>query len=120
MDRVVQDEAYIPLPFPKHLVDDHEWMQILATVDICTIPRSTQFCDENGNDIVPICMVNRIQAQSQIEDSRCVEHAITISEVSVADKDYMTYEQRESGYTNDHDDLLHDVDIDPESEPEKV
>ena len=52
------DEVYVPVPFPEDVIDAHEWMHILSTIDVCTIPRGTQFCDEDGYDIVPIRMIN--------------------------------------------------------------
>ena len=58
MDRLIMDEAYVLVPFPEDVIDAHEWMHILSTIDVCTIPRGTQFCDEDGYDIVPIRMVN--------------------------------------------------------------
>jgi len=54
-DEALLDKEYMPSPFPEHLLfDDHEWMHILASLDTCTIPRGPQFCDEDGNDIIPI------------------------------------------------------------------
>ena len=53
-DRSVMDEAYIPVPFPEHLIDPQEFHDILATLDVSALPRPTQFCDPEGNDIIPI------------------------------------------------------------------
>ena len=120
MDRAVQDEAYIPIPFPVHLVDDHEWMQILATIDTCTIPRGTQFCDESGNDIVPICMVNIRHSKLNIKEAWSIEDAITFSDISSTEEDYLTYKHSELGYTNEHNEDSTDDDVVPESELEKI
>ena len=51
------DEAYIPVPFREHLIDPQEFHDVLATLDICALPRPTQFCDPEGNDIIPIRMI---------------------------------------------------------------
>ena len=89
-------------------------------IDSCTIPRSTQFCDESGNDIVPICMVNIRHFESNIEEAWCIEDAITFSEVSSTEEDYLTYKQSELGYTNEHNEDSTDDDVVPESELEKI
>ena len=38
MDRLIMDEAYVLVPFPEDVIDAHEWMHILSTMDVCTIP----------------------------------------------------------------------------------
>ena len=60
------DEAYIPVPFSEHLIDPQEFHDILATLDVCTLPRPTQFCDPDGNDIIPIRM---LRVYHNLEDS---------------------------------------------------
>ena len=49
---------------PQVELDDdessQEWMHILATINTCPIPTKTQFCHEDGYDIVPIRMINFI------------------------------------------------------------
>ena len=46
-----------------------EWMHILATMNTCAIPTKTQFCDEDGYDIVPIRMIKVVNVPNskQIE-----------------------------------------------------
>ena len=39
-----------------------EWMHILATIDTCAIPTETQFCDEDGYDIIPVKMIKVVDA----------------------------------------------------------
>ena len=34
-----------------------EWMHLLATIDTCAISSPTQFCDEDGYDVVPIRVI---------------------------------------------------------------
>ena len=58
MNRDATDDAYIPVPFPEDEFEPVEWRGILATLDFCvneTTP--TIFCDEEGYDIIPICMI---------------------------------------------------------------
>ena len=65
-DRSVMDEAYIPVPFPQHLLEPQEFHDILATLDVCALPRPTQFCDPDGNGIIPIQM---LRVYHNLEDS---------------------------------------------------
>ena len=57
IDRSVTDDAYVPLPFPEHLIDPQEWIHVLATLSTCALPKQTQFCDPDGYDIIPIRMI---------------------------------------------------------------
>ena len=57
-NRDALDDAYIPEPFPEDESKPIEWRGILATLDICvneTTP--TIFCNEEGYNIIPICMI---------------------------------------------------------------
>ena len=58
LNRDVPDDAYIPVPFPKDEFKPVEWRGILATLDIC-VNETTPivFCDEEGYNIIPICMI---------------------------------------------------------------
>ena len=65
LDRSVTDEAYVPEPFPEVELEPLEWVQILATLDVCVNDvNPTNFCDEQGFDIVPFQMMNVINEQS--------------------------------------------------------
>lgn len=68
IDRSVTDEAYIPLPFPEHQLDPQEWIHALATLFVCTLPKPTQFCDQDGYDIIPIRMIRPILGPKKEED----------------------------------------------------
>ena len=58
-DRPLNDPKHFLELFPKDKFEPFEWTHILATLSICTNEiTQTQFCDENGEDIIPICMVN--------------------------------------------------------------
>ena len=37
-----------------------EWMHLLATIDTCAISSPTQFCDEDGYDVVPIRVITPV------------------------------------------------------------
>ena len=54
--RAMDKKEYVLEPFPKELFEPLEWTHILATLDVCTNKiTQTQFCDEEGNDIIPLC-----------------------------------------------------------------
>ena len=68
-DRAMTDEAYVPVPFLKHLIDPQEWIHALATLDVCAIPKPIRFCDSDGYDITPIMMMDdRLQKKPSQED----------------------------------------------------
>ena len=59
LSRDAPDEAYVPEPFPEDDFEPIKWRGILATLDVCvnkTTP--TVFCDEEGYNVIPICMIN--------------------------------------------------------------
>jgi len=60
-NRSIMDEAYIPQPFPKHLIDSLEWNHVLATLSIFSLSKQTQFYSPDGYDIIPIRMVQPIR-----------------------------------------------------------
>ena len=62
-DRVITDEAYIPVPFSEHLIDPQEWVHALATLTVCAMPKPIKFCDEDGYDVVPILMITTQQTE---------------------------------------------------------
>ena len=66
--RDVQDDGYIPEPFPEDEFEPLEWTHILATLDICTNEIvESQFCDEEGFDVQPILMVRALLPPDQLE-----------------------------------------------------
>ena len=67
-DRVVTDEAYIPIPFPEHLIDPQEWVHALATLTVCAMPKPTKLCDENGYDVIPILMIANKQMEEPLQE----------------------------------------------------
>ena len=45
-----------------------EWTQNLATLDVCVNEVTpTRFCDENGLDITPLCMIKAITSDIALE-----------------------------------------------------
>ena len=69
-------------------------MHILATIDTCALPTKTQFCDEDGYDIIPVRMI-------RVVDSPFLEHVdnSTISPLVVptesSEKDFTYYLEEE-------------------------
>src|SRR5271170_4689290 len=80
-DRALEDEDYMPSPFPEHLLEDHEWTHILAALDTCTISQGPQFCDSDGNDIIPIRMVNLRHYVSDIEGLNLLNEAVSMNDL---------------------------------------
>ena len=69
MNRDAPDDAYIPEPFPEDEFKPIEWRGILATLDVCvneTTP--TVFCNEEGYDVIPICMIKVNHKNGDPED----------------------------------------------------
>ena len=62
----MNDPEFFAKPFPEDRFEPFEWTHILATLSICTNEiTQTQFCDEDGNDIIPLCMVNSYTQELQ-------------------------------------------------------
>ena len=56
-DKLIKIQDYILVPFLEDDIDPYEWLHTLSTIDVCTIPPQTQFCDEYGHNIVPIRVI---------------------------------------------------------------
>ena len=85
-DKAVVDEVYIPQPFPEDEIDPHLWIQVLATLDTSALEPGTQFCDEQGYDVIPIRMVTPIYLEEQGDDIQA-EFLLRIQqEVSICDQ----------------------------------
>ena len=62
VERAIEDPFYMPEPFPEEMLEPFEWGHILATLDVCANEATpTKFCDELGNQIMPILMMNVVQ-----------------------------------------------------------
>ena len=58
----VKDDVYFPEPFPEDEFEPLERVHILATLDTCTLEtEQTQFCDEEGYDVIPLCMIRALE-----------------------------------------------------------
>ena len=54
--QAMDNKEYVPESFTEDLSKPLEWNHILATLDVCTNNiTQTQFCDEEGNDIIHLC-----------------------------------------------------------------
>ena len=87
-DRAISgaDEDYVPQPFPKHSFDPHVWMQVLATIDTSALSPSSQFCDDQGYDVVPIRMVTPIYLEETFDDEHVMDLRKIQDEVSLYDQ----------------------------------
>ena len=94
-------------------------MHILSTMDVCTIPRGTQFCHEDGYDIVPIRMVNLAYYGPHMEEVFHLQDDITISDVSSAEDERKTYGMSNHSFEWEEENNSHD-DVVPDSKIEKV
>lgn len=123
-DRSFEDSDYIPDPFPEEMFEPLEWTQILATLDVCVNEVTpTKFCDKNGLDIVPICMINGIQrpqeeALNQTKEENLEKETNEVQclrikeEISVRDLDTidLSTQQDESFELREDENAFHDVD----------
>ena len=101
-------------------MDDHEWMHILAALDMCTVYNGPQFCDDDDKEIIPIRMVNLTHYVPKFEDFHLVREAISVTDLSSSEESSHFYEQDESGYVREDCFDTKDDDIVPETELEKV
>ena len=119
-DKALQEEDYMPHPFPDYLLDDHEWIHILAALDTCTIRNGPQFCDDDDQSIVPIQMVNLRKYVSDLEEVNLVRECISVTDLSSSEDNSHSLGCDESGYGIDDSWFDDDKDIVPEVELEKV
>ena len=54
------DTSYVPKSFFKVEINEHAWMQVLATIDVSAMSKGTKFCGDMGQDTIPIRMVHVI------------------------------------------------------------
>ena len=119
-DKALQEEDYMPHPFPDYLLDDHEWIHILAALDTCTIRTGPQFCDDDDHSIIPIQMVNLRKYIPDLEEVNLVRECISVTDLSSSEDSVHSSGGDESGYENDDPWFDDDKDIVPETEIEKV
>ena len=95
-ERPLNDPEYFPKPFLEDKFEPFEWTHILATLSICTNKiTQTQFCDENGNEIISLCMMNScFQELSTTKSEKAIPETeetplnlIRNNEISTWDKD---------------------------------
>ena len=72
-----------------------EWMHLLATIDTCAISSPTQFCDEDGYDVVPIKVITPVYTvEETLEDeSSLADHQS--SQESSEQKEFPCYLKEE-------------------------
>ena len=80
------EKDYVPSPFLEHLMDDHEWMHILAALDTCTVYNGPQFCDDDDKEIIPIRMVNLTHYVPECEDFHLIREAILVTDLSSSEE----------------------------------
>ena len=95
------EKDYVPSLFPEHLMDDHEWIHVLAALDTCTIYNGPQFCDDDDKEIIPIRMVNLTHYVPECEDFHYIKEAISITDVSLSEDNCLFYDKDESGYVRE-------------------
>ena len=110
----------MPHPFPDYLLDDHEWIHILAALDTCTIRNGPQFCDDDDHSIVPIQMVNLRKYIPDLEEVNLVRECISVTDLSSSEDSAHSLGCDEPGYGNDDSWFEDDKDIVPKTEIEKV
>ena len=58
----VENDAFVPVPYPEEKLNPVEWAHCLASIDVCSLNHGTNFCDEEGYDVVPIQMVQMVNS----------------------------------------------------------
>ena len=112
----VENDNFIPAPYPEEKFEPVEWSHCLVAIDVCTLNHGTKFCDEEGYDIVPIQMV-AIVNDDRVESKPLEKERFHREEVSV--EDLPLVESADDELCSDDDDSDDDF-IVPESELEKV
>ena len=104
-DRLINIKDYIPIPFPEDDIDPYEWIHTLATMDVCALPPQTQFCDEEGYEIVPVRVVTVVQGCenefSNPESSTLLKMDrtdVSIVDLSTDESDYPYLDLDTAGY----------------------
>ena len=99
--REVQDDAYIPMPFPEDELEPQEWLHaLLSTLDVCALPKQTKFVDPDGYDIIPIRMTNASQQkepskEEYLDAQNKMEQSKDVSEENLSQSEYDTPESDE-------------------------
>ena len=78
-----------------------EWMHILATIDTCSIPTETQFCDEDGYDIIPVQMIRVVDSLFQEN----LDHSATFPldvPIKSSEKEFTYYSEEEFSKEETH------------------
>ena len=71
IDRLININDYVATPFLEDDIKPYEWNQTLSTLDVCALPPPTQFCNEEGYEIVPVRMILVVKDESnRIIDSK--------------------------------------------------
>ena len=120
IDKVLMEKDYVTSPFLEHLMDDHEWIHVLAALDTCTISNGPQFCDDDDDEIIPIKMVNLMHYVPECEDFHYIKEAILITDVSLSEDNYLFYDKDESGYAREEWFEMKDDYFVPKCDLEKV
>ena len=81
------DEANFPTPFLEHKMEPLEWPHCLATIDVSTLNHGIKFCDEDGYDIVPICMVQVLGGHDEV----LVEDVSDVDDITIKMKSKLLY-----------------------------
>ena len=119
-DKALEEEDYMPHPFLDYLLDDHEWIHILAALDTCTTRNGPQFCDDDDQSIVPIQMVILQKYVSDLKEVNLVREFISVTDLSSSEDSSHSLGCDESRYGIDDSWFNDDKDIVPEVELEKV
>ena len=100
-NKVLMEKNYVPSSFSEHLINDYEWIHVLAALDKCTVYNKPQFCDDDDKNIIPIRMVNLTHYVPECEDFHFIKEAISITDVSSSEDNCHFYDKDESGYVRE-------------------
>ena len=66
-EKETSNETYISKPFLEHKFEPFWWLDILATITLCSNNvNPTLFCDDKGYDLIPLQMVNVLAIKEEI------------------------------------------------------
>ncbi|MCO5577322.1 hypothetical protein L7F22_031150 [Adiantum nelumboides] len=94
--RIEELATHVPQTVPDDDESSQEWMQLLATIDTCALPIETQFCDEEGYEIVPIRVIQPVYHIESTQDSSAHELVSDNPSRDTSEKEFSYYYEEES------------------------
>lgn len=115
MDKLMGIQEYNTIPFPEDGIHPYEWIHTLSTIDVCTLPPQTQFCDKNGYEIVRVRVVTIVD--NKRHDSNCPKD-LTALKIGPDDVSLVDMSKTNSDYIDleDNSDYLQEIEVDSQDD----